>query len=301
MRSRTGWKAGAAALLGVAGGVAGAASGDTYLALGDSLAFGYSTFLNTPQGFGDNGYVRRFADHLGDVGAVRPEVLNFAVPGETSAEFFAGPDFGFLYNQNYFDSPAGGADFTQAELLSGALAEHAAGTRTITNVTIQLGVNDLLQLADEPGFFGLSADAQLARTVQEVDLVAARVASIVDDVRTAAPDAMVAVMGYYNPFAIVPGDPLSPLADLATPILNGALRMVAEDAGAAFVDLAPLFVGREAELTRILTLDDVFNNPNIHPTEAGYDVIAGALIAVPTPGAAVALAAGVVVAGRRRR
>ena len=181
--------------------------GDTYLALGDSLAFGYSTFLQTPQGFGDNGYVRRFADHLGTVQGARPEVLNFAVPGESSADFFAGPQFGFLYNQNYFDTPVGGADFTQAELLRRTLDEHAAGTRTITNVTVHLGVNDLLAFADDPGFLALPIDEQLVRIAQTVGDVAARIDQILGDITSTAPGAEVAVMGYYNPFAIRPSDP----------------------------------------------------------------------------------------------
>ncbi|MEM7621753.1 MAG: GDSL-type esterase/lipase family protein [Planctomycetota bacterium] len=277
------------------------ASGDTYLALGDSLAFGYSTFLGTPQGFGDNGYARRFADHLASVDGSRPELLNFAVPGETSGDFAGGAGFGFLYNQNYFDDAIGGADFTQAELLDRALTEHAAGTRTITNVTVQLGVNDLLQLADQPGFFGLSSSEQLTQINATINSAAAVVSGILGDVASIAPAAEVAVMGYYNPFTIIPADPLAPLAEAAAPLLNDALRAAAADAGVSFVDVFDLFVGRESELTRILTRDDLFGEPNIHPTELGYDVLANALIAVPAPGAVSVLACvGVFASGRRR-
>ena len=273
---------------------------DTYLALGDSLAFGYSTLLTTPQGFGDNGYVRRFADELGSRRGDRPEVLNFAVPGETVDEFFAGPNFGFLFNQNYFDDPTGGADFTQAELLAGALAEHVAGVRTVSNVTIQLGVNDLLSLADAPGFLGLPLSAQLAEVNATLASVTAGLGQILGDINAAAPDADVRVVGYYNPYAILPGDPLSPLAAVAVSPLNDALRSTAELNGAAFVDVFDLFVGREAELTRIQTIDTL-GGANIHPTEAGYDVLAQAVIAVPGPAGLGVLAFAGVLASRRRR
>jgi hypothetical protein len=69
------------------------------------------------------------------------------------------------------------------------------------------------------------------------------------------------------------------------------------------VDVYPLFAGREVGLTNIGAGD-------VHPNQAGYAAIAGALAAavpqpaaVPEPGSVAALAAAVaaVLAGRLRR
>ena len=59
----------------------------TYLALGDSIAFGKTDGI--PVSFGDQGYVKPFADFLATRnGGTRPDVINLAFPGETSSSFF---------------------------------------------------------------------------------------------------------------------------------------------------------------------------------------------------------------------
>src|SRR6516165_310600 len=79
--------------------------GRTYLALGDSLAFGVSNI--DPVSYGDQGYVKPYADWLAtqDDG-VRPNVINLAISGESSESFFTGvlpPWWGrdILSNLNY--------------------------------------------------------------------------------------------------------------------------------------------------------------------------------------------------------
>ncbi len=279
----------------------GSALADTYLSIGDSLAFGYSRLQQTPIGLGDNGYVRRYADHLAGVNGTRPEVLNLAVPGETTRDFRGGPGLGVLFNTNYYDTnPFTEPVPSQAELLAQALGEHVAGTRTISTVTIHIGANDLFDVTDRPGFFNQSFAQQLAEAQARIYEVASFYGSLLGDIRSAAPGADVFVMGYYNPFAILPSDPLFSLSDPGIMLLNDALRGAAVDAGVEFVDVFDRFDGREAELTRILTLDDR-GDPNIHPTELGYDELAAALIAVPAPGSVVVLVLGGGVAARRRR
>ena len=56
-----------------------------YLALGDSTTFGNdeSVPASTMPNFGDQGFVRPFADFLGSLnGGVRPQVVNLAISGE---------------------------------------------------------------------------------------------------------------------------------------------------------------------------------------------------------------------------
>src|SRR5262245_2107030 len=61
----------------------------TYIALGDSVAFGETDVL--PVSYGDQGYVKPFADWLGtQFAGVRPKVINLAISGETSDSFFTG-------------------------------------------------------------------------------------------------------------------------------------------------------------------------------------------------------------------
>ena len=85
----------------------------TYLALGDSIAFGETDVI--PVSFGDQGYVKPFADFLATQnGGTRPDVINLAFPGETSSSFFtAVPPPGFAphtaldgFNLNYQANPA---------------------------------------------------------------------------------------------------------------------------------------------------------------------------------------------------
>ena len=65
-------------------------AGTTYLAIGDSLAFGETDFMHNPSN-GDRGYVSLFADTLTQFnGGVRPNVVNLAFDGETTGSFFTG-------------------------------------------------------------------------------------------------------------------------------------------------------------------------------------------------------------------
>src|SRR5690242_8917127 len=62
----------------------------TYLALGDSVAFGETDFTHNPSN-GDRGYVSLFADSLATQnGGVRPNVVNLAIEGETTTSFSSG-------------------------------------------------------------------------------------------------------------------------------------------------------------------------------------------------------------------
>jgi len=288
---------------------AAAHAGSTYLALGDSLGWGYSRYTaDIRPSPGDQGYVALYADYLGTLNAgVRPNLVNLSVPQETSASFFTGGQIGQLLNSNYpLVNPP-----TQHELMLDTIADQHAAGNTIDHVTVQLGVNDFLDLAT-PDFLDLPEDQQFGQILVVFDRMIDNLTIVLDDLSTLAPEADVRVMGYYNPYALFLDHPeLDPSADgtgvaiaeIADPIsmlLNDVLGAVADDHAAAFVPVFDRFDGREQELTRITTLD--LGSPNIHPTDAGYAEMAAALIAVPAPGAgAVLTLAGVFTARRRRR
>lgn len=235
---------------------------ETYVALGDSLAFGFRTLFTTDRSFGDQGYVAPFADFLAPrtSDGARPRVLNLAVPGETSASFFSGGQLGAFFNLNY-DVLQGEAQWTK---LDEAIGDAATSGRPISWVTLHLGANDLFDVTDAPGFFDLAPADQQALFDAAIADLCARHRVILDRLRADLPDARAAVMGYYNPYAVVPDDPLHPLAESIVRQLNDELRAVSRDAGVRFVEVYEAFVGNEAEWTLIVSDGD------IHPTDEGY-------------------------------
>ncbi|GJM20038.1 MAG: hypothetical protein DHS20C14_22510 [Phycisphaeraceae bacterium] len=286
-----------------------ASAGSTYLAMGDSLAWGYSRFsLDIEPNAGDQGYVALYADHLATLnGGVRPNLVNLGVPAESSDTFFAGGQLGQLLNTNY---PGQGTPSQHDLMLSTIADQHALGN-TIDHVTLHLGVNDFLTLADQPGFLDLPSDQQFGQVLQVFGTMIDNLSLALDDLSTLAPEADVMVMGYYDPFALFIDHPeldptgtgdgvaIAGISGEISPILNDVLEALAADFDATFVPTAHLFAGRELELTRITELDR--GGPNIHPTELGYEVLAQALIAIPAPGSCVLFFLAAAGAAPRRR
>jgi lysophospholipase L1-like esterase len=254
----------------------------TYLALGDSYAFGYQNITTTPPiGFGgtsngDQGYVNLFANYLAQQnGGTRPTVVNLARPGETTVSFSgsaAAPTTPFNFNTNY---APGGFTQSQGALLSTTLAGLPTAPKY---VTIQLGGNDVLgALFNNPA----SLPAVFATLQTNYSLILA-------SVRATLPNADIYVLGYGNPF---PGLPLnSPYntpsgqiaAAVATAQGNALISALAGGIGAKYVDLSNVFTGQEAQLTNIQQTE-VTGLPNYHPNAQGYQSIANRLIATAAP------------------
>jgi len=115
-------------------------------------------------------------------------------------------------------------------------------------------------------------------------------------VRTLLPGAELLVIGYFNPFPGAPDSVFAPVSQYAIDQINTRIAAVAAGAGGRFVDIAPRFVGREAEWSYIGAAPA---GNNIHPNALGYAQIAQAMI--PAPGAGSVMVIGWIVAGRRRR
>jgi lysophospholipase L1-like esterase len=261
-----------------------------YLALGDSYAFGYQNLTATPPiglgggSNGDQGYVSLFANFLATRdGGARPNVINLARVGETSASFTNNP-------LSPITSPLGPVNFntnyvpvsfnaSQASLLNTTLAGLPTAPRY---VTIQLGGNDVLgAVFSDP----TSLPAALASLQTNYGLILA-------SVRARLPGAEIYVLGYGNPFPGLPANsPYNTLqgqtvAAAATVQGNALISALAGGIGAKYVDLSTVFTGQEAQLTNIQQLE-VTGLPNYHPNAQGYQAIAGrlAVAAAPEPGA----------------
>lgn len=240
----------------------------TYLALGDSLAYGFDTITTTPRSAGDRGYVRLYADWLGAATGERPAIVNLGVPGETTGTFFLGGSLGYLFNSNYSlsDPP------TQAALLEESITRELAAGRDIATVSLHIGVNDFFEVTERAGFEDLPPADQRALVDAEIPLVAARYADILTRICSRLPASELIVLGYYDPYAALPESPLHEIAPYGAQAINAMIQSQAARFGGRYIDLYTPFLGHEAEWTLILS------GGEIHPNAAGYAAIAGLMV-----------------------
>jgi lysophospholipase L1-like esterase len=246
----------------------------SYLALGDSLAFGYqqakfnSLFPNeNPAAFNtgyvdDFGHILRFADR--DL-----QIVNDGCPGETTDSFISGPcqyQLAFPLHHPY----VGGSSSSQ---LSDALAYLHANHNAVNPITLDIGANDALGVIEgtcklEPVCIAGQAPALFAHIASNLGLILA-------DLRGAAPHAKIIVLGLYNPFG-----PSLTGADQLTAQLNEVMSHVASSGGARFADPLPVFNPQGPREQPTICLLTNFCTPlmDIHPTDLGYAVLAGLVL-----------------------
>jgi lysophospholipase L1-like esterase len=246
----------------------------SYLALGDSLAFGYSQakfnslYPNENPAAYNTGYVDDFARVL-KLGDPDLQVINDGCPGETTESFIDGPcayQLAFPLHHPY----VGGTSSSQ---LSDALAYLQANPGAVNPITLDIGANDALGVIEgtckrEPECVVKDAPALFAH-------IAANLGLILADLRGAAPRAKIIVLGLYNPF----GEKLAG-GDALTAELNEVMSKVAASVGARFADPLPLFnpPGALEEPTICLLTNMCTPLEDIHPTDLGYAVLAGVVL-----------------------
>ena len=227
-----------------------------YLALGDSLAFGYqqSRFIanfptESPSAF-DTGYVNDFAGRLRGIDPAI-ETVNLGCPGETTSSYLAG---GCPYTAQGFGlhRAYGGAQ------MDAAISFLKAHPGEVSPITIDLGANDVNACgADQTCIAGAIA------TVGE------NMAGILSTVRASAPSAEIIVMEYYNPFAFL---------DTGTNAASQALNSVlAGDAALVRGRTADAFTPFNLALPQpdtLCTLTFFCTSGDVHATDRGYGVIA---------------------------
>ncbi len=239
----------------------------TYLALGDSLAFGYSQakfnslLPEEPASAYDTGYVDDFGKLLG---LFEPGVqtVNDGCPGETTESFIKGPcEYGLRFPLHH---PYSGSQ------LADALSYLGAHPGMVTPITIDIGANDALGVIE-------SVCKLEAKCIQEqapalIAHIGTNLALILGQLRAAAPNAQMIVLGLYNPFGESIGG-----GDALTAKLNEVMAADAAGVGARFADPLPLFnpPGAFEQLT-LCTLTNICTSlKDIHPTDLGYAVLGG--------------------------
>ncbi|MGA7704933.1 MAG: SGNH/GDSL hydrolase family protein [Solirubrobacteraceae bacterium] len=242
----------------------------SYLALGDSLAFGYSQakfeslLPSEPASAYNTGYVDDFA-HLLKLGNPKLEVINDGCPGETTESFIKGPcEYQLAYPLHH--PYVGGPTSSQ---LSDALTYLQANPNT-NPITLDIGANDALGVIEH------TCEKKVECVIKEAPALFAHIAAnlglILADLRGADPHATIIVLGLYNPF----GEKL-PGGNALTAQLNEVMEKVASAVGARFADPLPIFNPPGAlEEPTICLLTNMCKTPeDIHPTDLGYGVLAG--------------------------
>ena len=258
-----------AALVALAlGGAAHAAPKRYYLALGDSLAYGLQPQKVDaglpPSGF-RTGYVDVFAARLR---AIDPgvQVVNYGCPGESTKTFNAGgcpwlARGGRLHNA------------FRGSQLKAALAFLRAHPGAVSPITLTLWANDVSELDKTCAGDLACVRAHAPRALAQFD---ARLGSIVGALRAAAPKADIVVTGSWN-------DDLTTFFQ-TDPLYRGldtAIARVTAHSKARFAKLLPVFdpPGPAARRARICALTYTCSRDDSHPTDAGYRVIAAAVLA----------------------
>jgi lysophospholipase L1-like esterase len=228
-----------------------------YLALGDSLAYGFqqarfnAEFPNIVASTFNTGYVDDFSAALQ---TVKPGIttVNLGCPGETTASYFTGCSY-----QAHFQLHAGYAGSQEAA----ALAFLAGHRGQVSPITLDNGANDVTPCNSSPNP-GPCFAAAIAQVGANLDTALARL-------RAAAPDAEIIVMQYYDPFAAVAPSSLDVSKQLDAVIAAAAAKHRARLADALTpFNLAPPQPATLCSLGPFCPLTDV------HPNDSGYALIA---------------------------
>ena len=236
-----------------------------YLALGDSIAYGFQTskaLAGLPPEAFSTGYADLFAARLRQL---RPRIaaVNYSCPGESTTSFLLPCIWKTSGHALHNDYPG--------SQLDAALAFLAAHRGKVSPITVSLNGNDanaFLQSCPPGDLACIQAGAPAA-----IAAYRARLTSILHQLRASAPGAEIIVVGAYDPNlgAFTFADPLFTQ-------LNQAQRAAAATVRARFADPFPVFNPQgdpAAETTAICTLTLLCTEGDGHPSDTGYQALAG--------------------------
>jgi len=234
-----------------------------YLALGDSIAFGYQAAKHRaglpPSGF-NTGYVDVFRARLQEI---RPSltVVNYGCPGETTTTFIAGGCLSNLVGFPLHD-PFSGA---QLDAAASFLRAHPG---QVSPITLTLWGNDIREFADSC----LDLDCIVNGAPGVIASIVNNLALILGRLRAVAPDAEIIVTGSWdsNLNALEFADPLFQF-------LNQSMASMAALQRVRFADPFPVFnpQGNLAlEVQAHCTMTLLCTQQDSHPSDAGYRTLA---------------------------
>jgi len=245
-------------------------SSPRYLALGDSLAFGYQPTQDFTQGYVNQLYATLHTDQP------RLQLTNLGCPGETTTTMRTGGVCPYPGHGSQLDT---------------ALAFLRAHPGRVRLITIDIGGNDVNRCVSATGI-------DLACVDQGLLAIAVNLSVIVPRLRAAAPYATIVGMTYYDPTlaAWLSGPAGQALAQLSLELVHRLNRLLVAryqagrfriaDVAAAFstdnmttmVNGVPLNVARICQWTWMCAPAPL--GPDIHPNTAGYGVIAQTFAAI---------------------
>jgi len=233
-----------------------------YLALGDSLAFGFQ-----PNGDFTHGYVNDLFQIIQSEGV--QDFTNYGCPGESSSTFIHG------------GCPAPGAPPPPYTQLGAALAFLQANAGKVSPITLDIGANDVL--ADTTI---TPSGCTVNRTKFDADLATLNTnltGTILPDLKAALTingrvTGDLVLMNYYDPLQNI-----CPNTVHFTQRLNAVLTTDTKAFGFFIVNVFGAFGGAATPNPNICTYTWMCTppplGPNIHPTDTGYSVIANTFAA----------------------
>jgi lysophospholipase L1-like esterase len=246
---------------------------DYVLVLGDSLAFGYQEAkfqmtqdpANFTTGFADD--FTRFVRNTPP--GKNTTLVNLGCPGETTRSL--------LTESCAFHTLAGfrlHVDYDGAQI-GAAEAFLAAHPGQVGPILIAIGANDVFAVSDQCGGLNTACFAQLFPSL--VASLSTNYSAILDQLRRAAPDAEIITLGFYNPFAIV-----DPVTNLVVEALDQLVQNISAANRAYFANPFVQFnlVPPQPQTLCMLSLVCLAPLNDIHPTDAGYQVITNVMWAV---------------------
>jgi lysophospholipase L1-like esterase len=254
----------------------GAAGNGTYLALGDSVAFGYvpSNAVPAPDYFD----ARSFVGYPEDVAqALHLRVSNASCPGETTASFYI-PGAQSNGCENSPGSPIGyrtqyplHVRYAGTQMLYAL--RYLATHRNTRLVTIDIGANDVF-LCQETTADKCASPAELQGVLKKIEVNLTVIYALIRDVaRYHGP--LVALTYYSLDYA-------DPTQVAGTEALNSAIASVTEKFGgkiadgfAAFEGPSKPFGGSPCAAALLIRVSD--GTCNIHPSPAGHQLLAQAI------------------------
>lgn len=231
-----------------------------YLALGDSMAYGFQpTKTNAPPSAFNTGYVDRFVARLRKLSA-KIKVVNYGCPGESTVTFARGGCDWLKQGGKLHDAFRGSQ-------LNAAKAFLRAHPGKVSPITVTLWGSDLP--------LPLSQNAK--RAPGAIASFASRFSAILRQLRATAPTAEIIVTGAWN----FEADRLAQSEPLYRS-LDAAIKRAATASRARVANMFAALNGTgnvKSQQARLCRLTFICSKGDPHPTNAGYRAMADAFMA----------------------